>query len=66
MSTVQEIETAVGRLSPEELKTFREWFTHFDADRWDAQLESDVADGRLDGLADEALRDFKQGRCREL
>jgi len=29
----------------------------------DRQLESDVAAGRLDALADEALQDFRDGRC---
>ena len=33
---------------------------------WDKQFEQDVAAGRLDGLADEAIRDLREGRCREL
>ena len=56
--SVQEIETAVSKLSPEELTIFRQWFEQFDAEAWDKQLEQDVTTGRLDVLAQEALRDF--------
>ena len=63
MSTIEEIENAVGRLSAEELAAFRAWFAEFDAASWDRQIEQDIAAGRLDALADEALEDLRQGRC---
>jgi hypothetical protein len=63
MSTLEEIEDAVRRLSPKELAAFREWFAQLDADAWDRQIEKDVAAGRLDALADEALNDLREGRC---
>ena len=66
MSTVQEIESAVSKLSPDELSAFRSWFTDFDAEAWDKQFEEDVRAGRLDSLADEALGDLRSGRCTEL
>ncbi len=66
MSTVDEIEDAVRRLSPQELAAFRAWFAEFDAALWDRQLEHDVAAGRLDKLAEEAIEDFEQGRCTDL
>lgn len=66
MSSVNEIETAVARLSREELARFRNWFADFDAEVWDGQFEADVAAGRLDALANEALRDLDEGRCRDL
>jgi hypothetical protein len=47
----------------EEPATFREWYAHFDAGKWDRQLESDVASGRLDWLIAEAQNDRKAGRC---
>ena len=55
MSTIQEIENAVRNLSPDDLGAFRLWFAEFDADIWDRQFEQDVAAGRLDKLANEAL-----------
>ncbi len=63
MSTIAEIEDAVRRLSPEDLAAFREWFVQLDAEAWDRQIEGDVAAGRLDSLAEEALEDLRQGRC---
>jgi hypothetical protein len=66
MSTVQEIEAAVSRLSPEELALFRAWFRQFDAEAWDRQFEEDATAGRLDALADEALQDLRAGRCTDL
>ena len=66
MSTVKEIEAAVSRLSNQELSSFRSWFAEFDAEAWDKQFAEDVAAGRLDALADEALRDSREGRCTDL
>jgi hypothetical protein len=62
MSTVNEIEQAVRRLTPKDLAAFRTWFADFDAAVWDRQIEEDAAAGRLDQLAEEALRDFREGR----
>jgi len=64
--SVQELETAVTKLTRQELLAFREWFSEFDAAAWDRQFEEDVAAGRLDALADEAMRDLREGRCRDL
>ncbi|MEN9574321.1 MAG: hypothetical protein RL514_2176 [Verrucomicrobiota bacterium] len=66
MRTVFEIENAVQKLSPGELTLFRDWFLGFDAAAWDKQFEEDVAAGRLDTLADEAIRDLRAGRCADL
>src|SRR5258707_14045176 len=53
MSSVKEIESAVARLSREELASFRSWFADFDAEAWDRQFEADAAAGRLDALGEE-------------
>jgi hypothetical protein len=66
MNTVQEIAAAISKLSRAELAAFRAWFAEFDANAWDRQLEEDVAAGRLDALAGEALRDLREGRCTDL
>lgn len=66
MSTVAEIESAVRNLRPEELSAFRSWFAEYDADQWDRQFEADVAAGRLEKLAEQALKDFHEGRCTDL
>jgi len=63
MSTVQEIEEAVRRLSPDEQASFRAWYAEFDAEEWDRHFETDVAAGRLDWLIAEARQDRREGRC---
>jgi len=66
MSKVETIEQQVLGLSPEELAAFRAWFAQFDAEAWDRQLEADVKAGKLDGLAEHALRDHAAGRSTKL
>jgi hypothetical protein len=66
MSTVAEIERAIERLTPEELRAFRAWFAEREAAEWDRQFEADVAGGRLDALAEEGLRELRQGECKDL
>jgi hypothetical protein len=58
MNTITEIETAVSRLSREDLARFRDWFSEFDAEAWDRQFEEDARSGKLDTLADEAIGDL--------
>jgi hypothetical protein len=66
MSSMRDIEQAIRQLSPDELARFREWFAEYDAARWDRQIEEDVASGKLDALAEEALDDLRAGRCKDL
>jgi hypothetical protein len=66
MNTVAEIEDAIGKLPEKDLAKLRAWFAEFDAANWDRQFEQDVAEGRLDALADEALREWREGRCSDL
>jgi hypothetical protein len=66
MSTVHEIESAVQNLSRSDLSSFRNWFLEFDAEAWEKQFEEDVGAGKLDALADEAIKDLREGRCTDL
>ncbi len=66
MGTIHEIEAAIRRLPDDDLAALRAWFAEFDADAWDRQFDRDVAAGRLDALAEEALRDAREGRCTDL
>ena len=62
MRTVEEIESAIQSLSHGELAILRDWFERFDAAAWDKQFEQDVVQGKFDLLADEAFKDFSEGR----
>jgi hypothetical protein len=64
--SVDELESAVARLSPEELARFSDWFENFIADQWDRQIEADIAAGRLDAAGKRAREDFEAGKCTPL
>ena len=66
MGKVEQLEQQVKGLTPEELAQFRAWFLEFDWDRWDRELEHDVASGKLDALADKALREHALGKTKPL
>ena len=66
MSPVETIERQIEQLSPEELARLREWFVNFDAAVWDRQFEADVQAGKLDSLAERALRAHAAGRSTKL
>lgn len=66
MFTIKEIESAVERLSKTDLSKFRAWYEEFDAKKWDKQLEEDVLSGKLDKLANQAISDYKTGKCKEI
>lgn len=66
MTKVEKVEREIQSLSPEELAAFRQWFTAFDAEIWDRQIEADAKAGRLDALAERALRDHAAGKSTKL
>ena len=62
MNKLESIEKQIEKLSSEELANFRRWYAAFDAEVWDREFEADVNAGRLDALADKALRDHNSGQ----
>ena len=66
MSTVKEIEEAISHLSPEDYKAFRVWFEEFENQQWDSEFEKDVESGRLDSIAQEALKEYEAGNFTDL
>ena len=66
MTKVELLEREVQKLGPAQLAKFRRWFAEFDAKMWDRQFEDDVASGKLDSLADEALDEFRRGKTRDI
>ena len=66
MREAEVIERAVANLPPEELAEFAAWFDAYTAESFDAAVERDAMSGALDGVADAALRDFREGKAREL
>ncbi len=66
MSKVELIEQQIEKLSPDELAAFRTWYVAFDAEVWDRQFEADVKAGKLDALAEKALRAHTSGQSTKL
>jgi hypothetical protein len=66
MSKVEAIEEQIEKLSPAELAAFRRWYAAFDSAAWDCQFEADVQAGKLDALADAALRAHTSGQSKLL
>jgi hypothetical protein len=64
--TVQELEKAIAKLSPQELTELRAWFYEFDMNDWDRQIARDSESGKLDKLIEQAKRDYANGNGREL
>jgi hypothetical protein len=64
--TIEEIKIAVTHLSPKELLNFRDWFDEYEAKIWDRKFEEDVNAGRLNQIAEKAIRAYEAGEVTEL
>jgi hypothetical protein len=64
--SVQEIETAITQLAPDELAQLAEWFAEYHWQVWDQQIERDVKAGKLDALVQRAKDRFVAGECKPL
>jgi hypothetical protein len=61
MGRVEEIETAIDELPPEEYQRVVQWFRVREQKRWDDQLDADSSRGKLDFLFDEAESVLRRG-----
>ena len=66
MTRVEAIEAEVEKLSREEFSELRDWILDQDWERWDRQIERDVAAGRLEPLFERALQAHRVGKSREV
>ena len=66
MSEVEQIESRIKNLSPEELAKLRAWFAEFDAQTWDRQIDADSAAGKLDRFIEDSIAEHKAGKSRPL
>jgi hypothetical protein len=63
---VEELEDQIRELSPNEFRQLRAWLAEHEAEIWDRQFHADVLAGRLDALAEQALKDFSENRSTDL
>lgn len=66
MANLEQIEAAILSLSSPELEKLKRWFFDLDYEHWDKQLEQDIAEGKLEALAREAIAEFATGDCLEI
>ncbi len=65
MDSVEEIEAAIDRLSPEDFLRVVEWLKAHEQSRQDEQIDRDSASGKLDFLFHEAESETSGGFVRE-
>ena len=61
MGKLEELEQQVRTISPDELARFRAWSLEFDWAAWDRRIGADIRVGKLDTLAEKALRERASG-----
>jgi hypothetical protein len=66
MTKIEQIQSTIEKLSPEEIAELRAWLDELDARLFDEKIERDAKAGKLDKLADEARANLKAGLVREL
>ena len=66
MSTVVEIEKALQTLPVEDARKIADWLQHYLDEKWDNQIDEDIAAGKLDKLADKATQVYQAGRVKPL
>jgi hypothetical protein len=65
MTTIEDIEKAVTKLSPKELAEFRAWLDEYLEQAFDEQIERDAESGKLDKLIAKARENQRAGRREE-
>jgi len=66
MTTLLEIAAAIQDLPEDEVRELSAWLQGYLDERWDRQLEEDVATGRLDTLIAKAEADIAANNVRDL
>jgi hypothetical protein len=64
--SVQDVETAIVQLSPQELAELIAWLEEYHAQAWDRQIEDDLEKGRLDALLAEVDKEYESGPSQPL
>lgn len=65
MSNLEQTKAAIRSLSSDEFDRLKQWLFDLDYERWDKQLERDIAEGKLEEFAKEAIAEFEAGECQE-
>ena len=66
MKTVAEIWQAILELPEADYAQLRNWFHELDREHWDAEVEQDSRNGKLDSLVEQAAQAKTDGTLQEL
>ena len=66
MNKIKEIEEAITKLPKHDLSDLIRWLDDYLSDNWDKEFEEDVKAGMLDRVAEDAIADYREGKCKEL
>ena len=66
MSKVDELKAEIEQLPDNEFTELVQWLSEKDWARWDRQIESDAAAGKLDFLVQEAFEARAKGKLKDL
>lgn len=64
--SVEELESAIAKLPPEQFARLATWFAEFQAEQWDRQIEQDCRAGKLDSIIQRVRDDIAVGRSKPL
>jgi hypothetical protein len=63
MRTVQEIQTAIQKLKPQEIHEVADWLQALREELWDQQIDTDAKAGRLDKIIAGAKTGYRAGQA---
>lgn len=66
MGKLEDIQTLIFELGPDERARLREWFDEYDGDSWDRRFEQDVKDRKVHPRGEQARNDLREGRVRDV
>ena len=66
MNTRLEVELAIKQLPEDEVRNLARWLQKYLDERWDKQIEADLASGKLDRLIAQAEADIATNNVRDL
>jgi len=66
MTMLMQIEEEIKGLPQNEFSKLREWFSKYDSEIWDKQISTDSQVGKLDNLAEQAIRDYRNNTYKAL
>jgi ABC-type sulfate/molybdate transport systems ATPase subunit len=66
MLTLQQVETAILTLPPKDFEKLRQWLFDLDCQRWDNQIQRNIAKCELEALAQEAIAEFNAGQYQKV